>query len=94
MKLKLTLASAVPHESEQGLAAVSQETLDADRQQMLELAEVGSGGTASWRRRKRAEARDLLALSQIAPTGRMAVEFLDLRDALRAVVRLQVPVPA
>jgi hypothetical protein len=43
--------------------------------------------------RKKAEARDLLALSQIAPPRRMRIDLLDLSEALRALLLLRVPVP-
>jgi len=76
-----------------GLSRLAEVKLSPDRQQQLELAEVSSGGSADWRGRKRAELWDLLALSQLAPPGRMKLEFLDLRVALRAVVLLRVPVP-
>jgi hypothetical protein len=72
---------------------LSEVKLTPERQQMLELAEVSSGGSADWRGRKHAELFDLLALCQEAPPGRMTLEFLDLRVALRAIVRLRVPVP-
>ena len=77
---------------EVGLSRLSEIALSPDRQQQLELALVANGGTAAWRGRKRAEAWDLLALSQLAPPGRMQVEFLDLRVALRAAILLRVPV--
>jgi hypothetical protein len=58
----------------------------------LEYAMAHCGGDAATRNRKRAEARELLALSQIAPTGRIIVEALDLREDLRAMLVMQVPV--
>lgn len=88
-----TIRPAAPNGSQEGLSTLATVKLSPERQQQLELAEVASGGSASWRGRKHAEAWDLLALSQLAPPGRLAVEFLDLRTALRTAVRLRVPVP-
>ncbi len=76
-----------------GLAALASLTLDDARRVVLEAAAARARGTASWRARKIAEARDLLALSQIAPPGRLIVEALDLADELRALLALRVPVP-
>jgi hypothetical protein len=56
-----------------------------------ELREMS--GHPVWRARKRAEARELLALAQIAPPGRMSVEALSLSEHLRALILLRVPVP-
>jgi hypothetical protein len=76
-----------------GLAALDDVTLTAERQAQLDQAAAGAAGPAVWRQRKLAEARDLLALSQIAPPGRFTVEHLDLDEALRALLLLAVPVP-
>jgi hypothetical protein len=92
MKIKSLKSGAFATRAE-GLSSLAGITLSPDRQQQLELAMVASGGSAGWRGRKRAEAWDLLALSQLAPAGRLQVEFLDLRTALRAAVALRVPVP-
>ena len=51
-----------------------------------------AGGRPEFRGRMIAESHDLLALSQVAPTGRLQVEMLDLRMDLRAKLRLRVPV--
>lgn len=74
------------------LGAIALTVLTPEHRQMLERAGEQSGGSLSWRRRKAAEARDLLSLAQIAPPGRLAVDFLDMRQALRAIVRLEVAV--
>lgn len=67
------------------LSVVNQRTLDR-------CAEDIVAGSAAWRERKLAEARDLLALSQIAP--RLQVRHLDLRTELLALVELRdMPVP-
>jgi hypothetical protein len=65
--------------------------LDAKRQQMLQDAELTAGGGAVWRGRKRVEAFEVLALSQIT-NDRLAVRYLDLTDDLRALLVLTVPV--
>ena len=66
---------------------------DAQSQALLDQAMKTCTGSALWRKRKLAEATELLALSRISPPGRMRVDFLDLRDELRAVCELRVPVP-
>jgi hypothetical protein len=76
-----------------GLHDLARVALSPGRTAILESAHAQSGGAAVWRRRKRAEARDLLALSQIAPPGRLQAQYLDLSESLRAVVLLEVPVP-
>src|SRR5262249_15017912 len=45
----------------------------------------------AWRTRKRAEARELVALAEIAPPARMRIDYLDLADELRLGCRLGVP---
>ena len=88
-----SLRSSAPDASPEGLSCLAGIKLSPDRQQQLELVDLASGGSAGWRSRKRAEAWDLLALGQLAPAGRMKVEFLDLRTAMRTAVLLRVPVP-
>ncbi len=72
------------------LSALHEVSLSASRQRLLEAAARLCGGPAVWRHRKLAEARELLALSEIA--SRLTVESLDLREVLRALVSLRVPV--
>lgn len=74
-----------------GLAALNDVVLTTDLQRLLDQAAELSGGPAPWRRRKLAEARDLLALTQIA--GRLKPMALDLREALRAMLWMQVSLP-
>lgn len=62
-------------------------------QQMLDAALGQNGGDLPWRLRKRAEAAGLLRLVQSAPPGRLAVDRLDLRQALRARLYLRVKTP-
>jgi hypothetical protein len=73
------------------LAALAKVTLTAENQRVLDEAMKGAGGPPEWRCRKQAEARDLLALAQIAP--RFKVGWIDLAAALRALLFLRVPVP-
>ena len=75
------------------LRRLSKIPIDEPRQRMLDAAAATCGGDPTWRVRKRAEAHDLLALSQIAPEDRLIVMSLDLRESLRAALLLQVPVP-
>jgi len=76
-----------------GLSGLEGVPLGFNRERFLEAAAAGSGGSPAWRHRKRAEARELLALSRLAPK-RMNVEQLDLSESLRAVIHLRAPVPA
>jgi len=76
-----------------GLDALGEVLLNGRNVHLLEQAVEAGGGDPAWRARKRAEAHDLLALGQIAPPGRLTVERLDLRETLRAVLLMRVPVP-
>ena len=73
------------------LATLDQVVLSDSRQRLYEEAVKDCSGSVAWRKRKQAEARDVLALSQIA--SRFEVSFLDLRESLRAVAVLHAPVP-
>jgi hypothetical protein len=73
------------------LAALDQVVLSDSRQRLYEEALKDCSGSVAWRKRKEAEARDLVALSEI--TSRFDVGFLDLRESLRAVAVLHAPVP-
>ena len=75
-----------------GLQALAEVSLSSDRRRMLEAALDVSGGSTEWRCRKLAEAKELLALSQIAP-DRLRVQRLDLSEALRAELLMRAPVP-
>src|SRR5437588_7146219 len=88
MAAELPVTTANPAE---GLRALSATTLNEHNRRLLEQAVLTAGGAPPWQRRKRAEARDLLALSQLA--SRLTVQLLDLREALRALLLLRVPVP-
>ena len=81
-----------PQPPGKGLSGLEGVPLGFNRERLLEAAVAGSGGSPAWRHRKSAEARELLALSRLAPE-RMNVEELDLSESLRAVIRLQAPVP-
>jgi hypothetical protein len=74
-----------------GLANLQAVELTAEMQRFLDHSMTAAGGPPPWRNRKRAEARDLLALGQIST--RLSVQYLDLREALRTVLLLRVPVP-
>jgi hypothetical protein len=89
--MKITVTTLpIPTE---GLDSLPGVVLDKRNQGLLDAATAASGGDAAWRARKAAEAHDLLALSQIAPPGRLRVTALDLQTALRALLWLAVPVP-
>lgn len=75
-----------------GLSSLESVPLGYNRERFLEAAVAGSGGSPVWRERKNMEARELLALSRLAPE-RLNVEQLDLGESLRAVIHLRAPVP-
>ena len=74
-----------------GLRELDKISLGARSSGLLKEASESCGGSAIWRKRKLVEARDLLALAQVAP--RFIVHAIDLRETLRAQVALKVPVP-
>ena len=74
-----------------GLSALEKVQLRPANRQMLDAACRDCAGSAVWRNRKSAEAHDLFALSELA--SRFKVEFLDLRESLRALVAMRVPTP-
>ena len=76
-----------------GLHQLDQVVLSRPAQEKLDLAAKRAAGTAVWRQRKILEARDVLALSEIAPPGRLEVQQLDLAESLRIRVQMQVTVP-
>lgn len=73
-----------------GLAALHEVLLTKENESRLQALMAEARGPAVWKRRKQAEARELLALSQIAP--RMHLDHLDLTEALRTVIFLRTPV--
>jgi hypothetical protein len=73
-----------------GLAALHEVELGAQADAWLQAVSAEARGSATWKRRKQAEARELLALAAICP--RLRVDHLDLADSLRAVVFMRVPV--
>ena len=75
-----------------GLKDLDRVELNPRNRDMLNQAMEECGGDPATRNRKQAEARELLALSQIAPANRLVVQQLDLREHLRAMLLLQVPV--
>jgi hypothetical protein len=75
------------------LASLSQVCLNEAHTKLLQLALPAAGGADVCRTRLHAEARDILALSQIAPPKRLQIEWLDVADdGLRALLFMQVPV--
>jgi hypothetical protein len=59
----------------------------------LAAASASCDGDAAWRRRKQFEAADLLRLTEVAPKERIRIGWMDLREALRVLICLGVPVP-
>jgi hypothetical protein len=90
MKVKITKRGGTPPTT--GLNALTQVVLNDRNQRLLDGALRTNGGDPPWRARKAAEARDLLALSQIAPPRRFQVYSLEMSVALRALLWMQVPV--
>jgi hypothetical protein len=76
-----------------GLANLDQVELTGPYRMLYDRAAESAGGGGGWLSRKKSEARKLLALAQIAGSGRMDVLSLDLVDDLRAMISLTVPVP-
>ena len=74
-----------------GLSDLASVPLTSGHGRALRELASASQGSPAWRARMRSEGRDLFALSQIAE--RMTLIALDLRVALRAIVRLAVTVP-
>jgi len=87
----MRIQDVVPVVPQGGLWALDKVALSVGNQQLLDWCAARCGGSRSWRHRKWAEARDLLALSQIAP--RFKVREMDLRETFRALALLRVPVP-
>ncbi len=75
-----------------GLASLNEVPLSSLNQRRLEQVSAELGGEAPWRDRKKSEARQLLALEQLAGSSRMRVTSLDVEQDLRAAVWLDVPV--
>jgi hypothetical protein len=76
-----------------GLGELDQVELQGAYRMVFDHACEAAGGKGGWPSRKKYEARKLMALAQLAGPRRMDVQMLDLRDDLRAMVRLTVPVP-
>jgi hypothetical protein len=92
MLITPTLSRGSANRPSPGLRGLDRVTLSVPNQRMLDAVSGANGGDPAWRVRKRHEARDLLALSQIAPPDRLAVQMLDLRTRLRARLKIKVPV--
>jgi hypothetical protein len=75
-----------------GLVDIPRVPLDAHRQSLLDTVSKDLIGPRHFQPRRIAETRDLLALEQIAPPGRLRIEMLDLSFDLIARLRLRAPV--
>src|SRR5438094_4702034 len=73
------------------LAQLGKIPLDVHHSRILQGARGTCGGSPAWRSRKLVEAYDLLALAQIS--HRLAILFLDLREAIRVHLIMRTPVP-
>jgi hypothetical protein len=80
-----------PAPARRGLSGLDDVVLDEPHQAALDAALARARGSAPWRARLAVEARELLALAQIAP--RLTVDALALDTRLCALVTLVVPVP-
>ena len=76
-----------------GLSELDKVALNDRNNLVLAALNRRAGGNPAWRQRKKIEARNLLALAQIAPPGRLRVDWIDTAEALRAVLFMAVPVP-
>jgi hypothetical protein len=79
-------------ESQFFLSELSRVPLNEQNKLLLDGVARHAGGAPEFRGKKIGETHDVLALSQLAPPGRLRVEMLDLRTDLRAKLRLCVPV--
>ncbi len=84
---------ATPHPCGPGLDQLDQVELDAGHRQMLEAAHAKSAGSDPWRMRKYREARNALALAQIAPRNRLRVLGLEMTSHLALQLHMRVTVP-
>ncbi len=75
-----------------GLGSLDQITLTGLNEHRLEAAAASMQGVDPWPARKKSEARQLLALEQLAGGSRMKVLELDLDQDLRAKIWFDVPV--
>ncbi len=75
-----------------GLSSLDQITLTSANEHMLAVAAASMQGVDPWPARKKSEARQLLALEQLAGSSRMKGRELDLDQDLRAKIWFDVPV--
>jgi hypothetical protein len=73
-----------------GLNNLSDVPLGAHYGPLVQQALVSLGGPPDWRHRKPIELHDLAAMAELAP--RLVISQLDAREAIRALIRMQVPV--
>ena len=77
-----------------GLNAISSTNLNERHAAILELASQGIASGDVFTERLRNEARDCLALAQVAPEGRLQVDWIHIGEqALRILMRLAVTAP-
>jgi len=85
-------ADAKPHATRQrDLSKLDVLALDHASQRLVEMARSTASGSAPWRARKLAEARELIALAQ--ESGRYRIEWLDLAEDLRVLLTMRASVP-
>jgi hypothetical protein len=88
-EMLMPVAAADPIES-YGLWNLDHVPLSPARQEEIELLRLFCGGPAGWQARKLAEVRQLFALEAVA--RRLRVVAVDVREAFRAQIYLEVPV--
>lgn len=76
-----------------GLSSLGSRALAPANAAWHEALSMSARGSSVWRARKAAEMHDLIALTELAPPGRLRIEELDPTQALRAMLLLRVPVP-
>ncbi len=85
----MTLKDIPPAQSASG--ELDQMELTPRHQRTLAAAMGSAGGDGAWKARKQVEAEELLLLCQ--RTSRLEVRQLDLRQRLRVILAMKVPVP-
>lgn len=73
-----------------GLKALETMPLAAEQQAFFDRITASMSGPQFWCARKSSEARDVMALDQI--TARMHVQYFDVRQDIKLVIRLETPV--
>src|SRR5262245_20918161 len=86
----MTTASTQPA-PRPSLSALAPVKLNEHNQKLMDFAAVTCQGSLEWQNRKRHELHRVLTLAQLS--GRLHVEFVDLFDAMRVSLVMQVPIP-